>query len=210
MTRVNIPFDLTQEEIESLYNGKIEIGGLVIRDSITKRIIEHKPVANYQCESSKNLENVKGFAFGVGTVIFAGCAAYGIIHCLKKKSRQNNLKRKAIDVLDNYNNVMFNYLEKLQTEELSLKELKAVIDALDKLRELSKVDDIKIELSTKQLNMLYGVIGRYTYQLCYANNYNPKEIGYLDQMKLDSVSNINKLSKIQEFVCVQRELYKEL
>lgn len=109
MPRVNIPFDLTWEELECLKKGTDEIGGLVIRNAANKRFKSIIPVAGEQYSGSEMFGTAKGIALGVGAVVLVGGVAYGLIRLIRKESKQKALKAEAAKALNDYDNAMLKH-----------------------------------------------------------------------------------------------------
>ena len=203
MPQVNVKLHLTQNELALVQSGKSNLLGL-IKEANTNKIQKHVPLA----VSNNTNDKTKGVLIGVGICAVVAIATAVTVALVKKTKERKELSTKPESVVAcEYNQAMINYVDKAQEGTLSFKEIKRFADFFDALLEDYKTGDIKIKLSSDEINTLYGIIYKFTKELCEKSNalLDAKYTAINNNPKATSET---KVEYIKDMLTIQKHIYQ--
>lgn len=162
------------------------------------RIVKHlDPIELKEIEQTKSLwgkavqfakTNKKALIIGG---IIAGAFAAGTYFYVK-------LKKSEAEEVKNFRIRLKAYIDELRSGTLQLTSIKNLLTAVNELKKLKSLSDIKVEFSLEELHVLVRQIHDYTIQFAKINNYS---ISDKDNLECDdSIENLRNYLTIQKCV----------
>ena len=195
MTIVQVPVIVPDELAPQVIAGTLKITGAVLRNK-KGRIVKHLPATTLKAkqittQTAKGAVNVVkthpvasiGVAVGVGVVTGSSYLYY------TKVKRNPAVKKFEFDLVI--------YLEQIQKQELTLSTIENLLEDLQDIQQKFNLEEVKFKLSAKQLNALIAMTYQYTTDLAKANN-----------MNLSEISKPNNIVNLQEYLRIQRDIFK--
>lgn len=199
---------LTNREYQLYSRGELEVQGLS-KWAENNRIEKHLPIKT-NSQEPQNSSNVGIALLGLGLIILVNVAQY----VAPKIIRRWYSKRKIPDMVPNpvyvmraeYYACMTNYLEKVQSGSLSLKDIKRFANYLDVLNEDSNLGNIVIKLSHDEIKTLFGIVYKFTKEICFRNNI-ALDQRYASIDCFAGTKNDDYLAATRELLKIQESIY---
>lgn len=170
-------FDIPPEIQLGLAQGIYKVWGGVVRWAVGPnkgKIVKHlKPIDISEVANAANVNpslgkkafdivknNKKMVAVGAGVVIAIATGAGVIYHVTHKKSKEELEFRLALN----------NYIDAVRNGSLNIEKIDALVTAMDVLKTRKDYEKIKLELSTRDLDILINRLHEYTVKLAEDNN----------------------------------------
>ena len=205
MAVVTEAFDIPMDIMTKLATGEYRRLGGVVRVAIGPnkgQIVKHlDPIKIEQVAQNKNVvTKVIEFSKKNRKVIIIGTAVAGTM--VAGNFVHQKIKNREPKVMKRYHAALRSYIEDIRNDELSMKSINRLMDALEELKQDKRYEMLKIELTTEELDVLVNRIYEYTVKLASDN-----AVELTDDEKK---SSDNSILNLQRYLKTQKRIFKSV
>ena len=205
MAVVTEAFDIPMDIMTKLATGEYRRLGGVVRVAIGPnkgQIVKHlDPIKVEQVAQNKNVATkVLEFSKKNRKVIIIGTAVAGTI--VAGNFVHQKIKNREPKVMKRYHAALRSYIEDIRNGELSMKSINRLMDALEELKQAKRYEQLKIKLTTEELDVLVNRIYEYTVKLASDN-----AVELTDDEKK---SSDNSILNLQRYLKTQKRIFKSV
>ena len=205
MAVVTEAFDIPMDIMTKLATGEYRRLGGVVRVAIGPnkgQIVKHlDPIKIEQVAQNKNVvTKVIEFSKKNRKVIIIGTAVAGTM--VAGNFVHQKIKNREPKVMKRYHAALRSYIEDIRNGELSMKSINRLMDALEELKQAKRYEQLKIKLTTEELDVLVNRIYEYTVKLASDN-----AVELTDDEKK---SSDNSILNLQRYLKTQKRIFKSV
>ena len=205
MAVVTEAFDIPMDIMTKLATGEYRRLGGVVRVAIGPnkgQIVKHlDPIKVEQVAQNKNVATkVLEFSKKNRKVIIIGTAVAGTI--VAGNFVHQKIKNRELKVMKRYHAALRSCIEDIRNGELSMKSINCLMDALEELKQAKRYEQLKIKLTTEELDVLVNRIYEYTVKLASDN-----AVELTDDEKK---SSDNSILDLQRYLKTQKRIFKSV
>lgn len=198
-------FEVSEEIAIGLVTGKYKRNGGVVRDAVTGHIVKHldpvdlEQVATQTAERAQSVgrkalrcvqQNKKEFGIAAIGITVTGVCLWGY-----RKWRTREPK-----VLKEFRASLNTYIEAIRNGNMTLEVINTLMISLETLKSHKDYENISIQLTADQLDVIVNRIHEYTIKLAKDNAVELSE----DELETDSTTIIN----LQSYLLAQRRVFE--
>lgn len=214
MAYVNVTLDVPDELVVGVVDGSKQLMGL-LKDSATKQVNKHLNVVSVNkvsdsvvdtvtTSASNSIFTTKNVLIGLGITAFVALTAtvttLVVRHNLKVKEEE---KAKKL-VASGYNKAISTYIGNAQSGVLSLPDVRTLLAYIESLTKDIDSNQVQIELSSDEIELLKRILIRFTLKLAKANKVDVKKI---EAYSTKELTDKEKLETVKECLYVQEDIY---
>lgn len=209
MAVIQDAFDIPDEMLAKIAIGELKRFGGVVRDN-KGQIVKHlKRVDVPKAEEptlkvgGKILQFAKNNKTGIiiGTFIIVAATA-GTTYMVAKNRLKKNSAMESEKVL-RFRMSLQLYLEAIKTGSLELSLIEDLLESLDDLKKQENYETIRIELSTKDLDLLVNRLYEYTQKLASDNKIK------LSRLEKRPVNKNSTITSLEQYLKTQKRIFEE-
>lgn len=209
MPIVNVKLDVTPEEAKRIAEGTSQLMGL-IKNSASKQIERHVPTviekATKEATKQSSKFSSKGILIGIGVFAVVAVGAT-ITYAAVKHNEKKKEESQRMLLTEGYNTAISNYVSEAYSGKLSFNSLKRFTDYMDSVLKNSDIGNIELDLSSEEVEVLYGVIKRFTEKICKANQAKLPTALQIENQDVKQLTDKQKLEKVRDLLYVQQEVF---